>query len=181
MTTHSALERMAAWPRLALASLPTPLVALPHLSTAIADPGPEILVKMDADTGFALGGNKVRKLEFSLADAKARGRDPVITVGAVGSNHVLATTIYAGTAGLGAVGLFIPQAVQENLRTNILCNRHNGCENEQGRDKKFWIRAVHESSLSPDGMIDDVVGSYPRSGRDSIIVDRQTLKRRRLR
>jgi D-cysteine desulfhydrase len=87
-------------------------------------------VKRDDLSGELYGGNKVRKLEFTLADALARRRNPVITFGAVGSNHVLATTIYAKKLGLNTIGVFAPQPVQENLRANILCNCHQGCRIE---------------------------------------------------
>jgi len=54
-------------PRFPLAILPTPLVEAPRLSAALG--GPRILVKRDDMTGFGFGGNKIRNLEFYLADA----------------------------------------------------------------------------------------------------------------
>jgi D-cysteine desulfhydrase len=90
----------------------------------------QVYVKRDDVSGEDYGGNKVRKLEFTLADALERKRDPIITAGAVGSNHVLATTVYSKKLGLRTIGVFVPQPVQEYLRTNILCNCHLGCEIE---------------------------------------------------
>ena len=60
-------------PRVRLAHLPTPLELLPRLSQRLG--GPQIYVKRDDCTGLALGGNKVRKLEYLLADAVAQGAD----------------------------------------------------------------------------------------------------------
>jgi L-cysteate sulfo-lyase len=81
-----------------LAHLPTPLEPLPRLSEHLG--GPQIWVKRDDCTGLATGGNKTRKLEFSMAEALAQGADTVITVGAVQSNHVRQTAAAACKLGL---------------------------------------------------------------------------------
>ena len=60
------------FPRVSLAHLPTPLEHLPKLSKQLG--GPEIWVKRDDCTGLATGGNKTRKLEFSMAAALAEDR-----------------------------------------------------------------------------------------------------------
>ncbi len=86
-----------------------------------------LYVKEDNLSGESYGGNKLRKLEFTLAEAQARGARTVITVGAVGSNHVLATTLYAKKLGLKTVGIFVPQPMQKYLGPNILLNAHLGC------------------------------------------------------
>lgn len=86
------------FPRVSLAHLPTPLEYLPNLSKHLA--GPEIWVKRDDCTGLASGGNKTRKLEFSMAAALAEGADTIITVGAVQSNHVRQTAAAACKLGL---------------------------------------------------------------------------------
>lgn len=70
-------------PRIKLATLPTPLDELPRLSN---DLGVRILMKRDDLTGFALGGNKARKLEFLLADAMQQGADTLVTSGGPQSN-----------------------------------------------------------------------------------------------
>jgi D-cysteine desulfhydrase len=84
-------------PRLALARAGTPLEPLPRTSAAL---GVEVLVKRDDLTGAELTGNKVRKLEYLLADALARGADTVITCGGEQSNHARATALAAARAGL---------------------------------------------------------------------------------
>ena len=80
-------------PRVPLAHLPTPLEHLPRLSAELG--GPQIYVKRDDCTGLATGGNKTRKLEFSMAAALEEGADTIITVGAVQSNHVRQTAAAA--------------------------------------------------------------------------------------
>lgn len=89
---------LSQFPRVSLAHLPTPLEHLPRLSANLG--GPEIWVKRDDCTGLATGGNKTRKLEFSMAEALADGADTVVTVGAVQSNHVRQTAAAACRLGL---------------------------------------------------------------------------------
>ncbi|OUS13871.1 D-cysteine desulfhydrase [Gammaproteobacteria bacterium 53_120_T64] len=83
---------------LALAQLPTPLQPLDRLSAQFS--GPRIWVKRDDLTDCALSGNKIRKLEFTLARALAQGCDTLITCGGVQSNHCRATAILGARLGL---------------------------------------------------------------------------------
>ena len=88
---------LSRFPRVSLAHLPTPLELLPRLSAELG--GPQIWVKRDDCTGLATGGNKTRKLEYSLAAAIEAGADTIVTVGALQSNHVRQTV--AATCKLG--------------------------------------------------------------------------------
>lgn len=90
-------------PRFPLATLPTPLDELPRLSQ---DLGVRVVMKRDDLTGFALGGNKARKLEYLVADALAQKADALVTGGGVQSNHVRTTAAAARKAGMDAVGVF---------------------------------------------------------------------------
>ena len=90
--------QLSDFPRARLAHLPTPLEFLPRLSAHLE--GPDIYVKRDDCTGLATGGNKTRKLEFSMGEALAQGADTIITVGAVQSNHVRQTAAAACKLGL---------------------------------------------------------------------------------
>ncbi len=89
---------LTGFPRIQLAHLPTPLEFMPRLSEELG--GPEIWVKRDDCTGLATGGNKTRKLEFSMGEAQERGADTIITVGAVQSNHVRQTAAAACKLGM---------------------------------------------------------------------------------
>jgi L-cysteate sulfo-lyase len=84
--------------RISLAHLPTPLEFLPRLTDHLG--GPEIYVKRDDCTGLATGGNKTRKLEFSMGEALHEGADTIITVGAIQSNHVRQTAAAACKLGM---------------------------------------------------------------------------------
>ena len=88
-------------PRVRLAQLPTPLHKLERLSAELG--GPQIWMKRDDLTGLATGGNKVRKLEFLVADALGSGADTIITVGAKQSNHARQTAAAAAKHGLRAI------------------------------------------------------------------------------
>jgi D-cysteine desulfhydrase family pyridoxal phosphate-dependent enzyme len=102
--------------RYSLALLPTPLVEATRLSKALN--GPRILIKRDDLTGFGFGGNKVRGLEYYLADALARDADVVITGAGPQSNHIRATAAAARVAGLDVVAVMHgsrPAETQGNL------------------------------------------------------------------
>jgi len=86
------------FPRIRLAHLPTPLEHRPNLTRALG--GPEIWIKRDDCTGMSSGGNKTRKLEFLLADARAKGADVILTQGATQSNHARQTAACAARLGL---------------------------------------------------------------------------------
>ncbi len=84
-------------PQIDLARLPTPMQPLRRFSEKF---GVDIYVKRDDLTGAALSGNKIRKLEFVLADALGQKADIVITCGGAHSNHCRATAIAAARLGL---------------------------------------------------------------------------------
>lgn len=84
--------------RLSLAQTPTPLHALERISAVVG--GPKIWIKRDDMTGSAVSGNKIRKLEFTLAKALAEGCDTIITAGGVQSNHCRTTALLCAQLGL---------------------------------------------------------------------------------
>ncbi len=84
-------------PRLRFAHLPTPIEAMPRLTAALS--GPQLWVKRDDQTGLALGGNKTRKLEYLLGDARVAGAATLISAGAVQSNHCRQTVAAAAKFG----------------------------------------------------------------------------------
>src|SRR3970040_1728105 len=88
-------------PRVKLAHLPTPLEFAPRLTEYLR--GPKIWIKRDDLTGLAMGGNKARKLEFQMGQARARDCAVVITVGAPQSNHARMTAAAARRLGMDTV------------------------------------------------------------------------------
>ncbi len=114
-------------PQIHLAKLPTPVQPLRRLSEKY---GVELYVKRDDLNGIALSGNKIRKLEFVLADALAQKADTVITCGGAQSNHCRATAIAAAMLGLNC-RLLLRTPDPSNpppLEGNILLDRMAGAE-----------------------------------------------------
>ena len=112
------------FPRVSLGIFPTPLHKLENLSRQY---GKNIYVKRDDMTGVGLGGNKVRKLEFLLADAKARGADVVFTTGGAQSNHAMLTAACCNKLGMKAVLLLKQRGVTER-KGNLLLDHLLGCD-----------------------------------------------------
>jgi len=112
MTTASplphALQRLRELPRLALGHLPTPVQGLQRITGQLG--GPQIWIKRDDCTGLATGGNKTRKLEFLLGDARAKGCDVLISQGALQSNHARQVAAAGAAAGM-RVHLVLSDAV----------------------------------------------------------------------
>jgi L-cysteate sulfo-lyase len=103
--------------RMTLGCWPTPLHELPGLSAALG--GPRIFVKRDDLTGLALGGNKCRKLEYVLADAKERGVDTLITSGSSQSNFALQMASAARKLGMEPY-LVLVKGVHVETQGNLL-------------------------------------------------------------
>ncbi|PEH51972.1 D-cysteine desulfhydrase [Yersinia kristensenii] len=110
-------HKLAQFPRLDLVGNATPLEKLSRLSDYL---GREIYIKRDDVTPLALGGNKLRKLEFLAADALRQGADTLVTAGAIQSNHVRQTAAVAAKLGLHCVALLENPigTSQENYLTN---------------------------------------------------------------
>ena len=111
-------------PRLSLGSAPTPVRLLPGASNAGEAP---VWIKDDGVFG-RYAGNKARKLEWLLGDALARQRRTVITGGAIGTNHGLATALYCRDLGLDAALVLVPQPEDEHVRSQLRRIRASGAE-----------------------------------------------------
>ena len=79
----------------------------------LVPPSVELWLKHDDASGTVYGGNKVRKLEFLLGEARARGARRLVTLGAIGSHHVLATAIYGRQAGFAVDAVVFPQPLTD--------------------------------------------------------------------
>lgn len=130
-----------------LARLDTPLEPLPRASRRL---GPEIWVKRDDLTGWALSGNKVRKLDYLLAEAVAQGARAVITTGGAQSNHARATAIAARRLGMHPVLLLrgAPDApVVGNLLLDALCGAEiHWIPPERWPERDAWMARIARES-----------------------------------
>ena len=106
------------------------------------------------------GGNKVRKLEFLLAEALDREMQEVLTFGFAGSNHATATAFYAEKVGMRSISMLMPQPNAKYVRRNLLMSYRSGAELHQYPDKKFL--AV--------GTMNQMIKHFTRSGKFPMII-----------
>lgn len=111
---------------ISLGNLPTPITKLEKLGKVIGCDN--LYLKRDDVSGNIYGGNKVRKLEFILPDAKRKNKEHTLTLGAAGSNHCVATTIYAKKLGIKNISLLLPQPNTKYLQKNLLLQKAFGGE-----------------------------------------------------
>ncbi|GAB4204785.1 MAG: pyridoxal-phosphate dependent enzyme [Sandaracinaceae bacterium] len=114
-----------ALPRLPLVDAPTPLERSEGLSEAL---GGELWIKRDDLTSPLYGGNKVRKLERLLGEAIAQDADTLVTTGAAGSHHVLATTVFGKRHGFSVHALLVPQPASEHVTLDLRAMVGQGAE-----------------------------------------------------
>jgi len=130
---HAVLNERLPWVSLGVQR--TPL-------TAHEIDGRAVMVKRDDLVAEPYGGNKVRKLEFLLARARAEGATRIVTAGATGSHHALATTIYARRLGFDVTTLLFPQHRTDHVRDVLLCIAAMGAD----------LRFLPRMELVPLGM-----------------------------
>lgn len=113
-------------PHVSLGEFPTPVEKLRRLGGELGIQ--QLYVKRDDLSGSLYGGNKPRKLEFILGDVLQSGAREVMTFGGVGSNHALATAIYARYVGVKSISMLIPQPNARYVRDNLLMGHCCGAE-----------------------------------------------------
>lgn len=136
---------LASFPRVRLAHLPTPLEPMDRVSKLLG--GPRLWIKRDDCTGVSTGGNKVRKLEFVLADALAKGTDTVVTAGAWQSNHSRQTAAAAARLGLKC-----------HL---MLSNLVGFCERDYRQNGNILLDQLHDATIHELGT--------PANGEDVLV------------
>ena len=121
------MKSLDSFPRVPLGVFPTPIQKLENISKLLHT---NIFVKRDDLTGLGLGGNKTRKLEFLLADAKSKGAEIVFTTGGAQSNHAMLTAAAAGKLGMKAILILKQRGVTACLGNQLL-------ERLMGTDVRF--------------------------------------------
>ncbi len=114
----------ATYEKLSLGIFPTPMYRLDNISRIL---GTNVWIKRDDLCGVALGGNKVRKLEYLLADARAKGYDLVMTTGAAQSNHAMLTAACALKLGMDCI-LILKKSGVTTRHGNLVLNHLMGVE-----------------------------------------------------
>ncbi|MEM8981665.1 MAG: pyridoxal-phosphate dependent enzyme [Pseudomonadota bacterium] len=127
--------------RLGIGTYPTPI-------SAVRTRHGQLFVKHDDRAHARYAGNKLRKLEFLLADAVARQCRYVATFGAAGSNHALATALHARALGLQPIAFLSRQAATSRVATTLACHRRIGTTLIYAAPDDSGHAAVRETLLS---------------------------------
>jgi len=128
--------------RLNFAHLPTPVEELPRLSKFLGSP--RLFVKRDDQTGLAFGGNKTRKLEFLVAEARAQGAKMLISAGAIQSNHCRQTAAAAARFGFDCT-LVLTGDMPSQPSANLLLDEMFGVEIVNVTDRADRDRILQET------------------------------------
>jgi len=143
-------------PRLRFAHLPTPVEELSRISERLG--GPRLFVKRDDQTGLAFGGNKTRKLEFLVAQAKREGADTLVSAGALQSNHCRQTAAAAAMFGMDCT-LVLTGTPSARPDANLLL------------DKILGARIVHVLDRADrDRVLKETCDAAARAGRRPYLV-----------
>ena len=151
-TADELRRRLARLPRLSLATLPTPLQEAGRLSEALG--GPRILVKREDLTGMAMGGNKIREFEYSIAQAVEAGCDVLLHGAAAQSNQSRQTAAVAARLGLKSVVVGRADA-HAQLQGNLLLSHLFGAEihlpdiTDQGAAVKATMQRLRDEGHRP--------------------------------
>jgi len=129
-------------PRLHFAHLPTAVEELPRLSAALG--GPRILIKRDDQTGLAFGGNKTRKLEFLVAEAREQGAQTLVSGGPLQSNHCRQTAAAAARFGLDCI-LVLNGEMPTDRTANLLLDELFGAEIVSIKERSLRDQKLQEA------------------------------------
>lgn len=148
MNTKTLRQRLEDQGAVTLGHYPTPLAPLERLSDAMQ--GPDIWIKRDDLTGLGMGGNKVRKLTFLMADALRREADPVMTTGAQQSNHARQTAAAAARLGLPCTLVLGGEAPAASAQGNYLLDTLFGAEVRWAGDRPLMAALEEEAAALRD-------------------------------
>lgn len=135
-------RKMKTVSRLNFAHLPTPIEELPRLTQELN--GPRLLVKRDDQTGLAFGGNKTRKLEFLVAEAREQGAKTLISGGAVQSNHCRQTAAAAARYGFDCT-LVLTGEKPDQPSANFLLDQLFGAEIVTVEDRAYRDQVLQDT------------------------------------
>lgn len=139
--------------KLTLATLPT---RIQHLEKSSAKLGRNFYLKRDDETGIELSGNKVRKLEYALAEAQRLGAEVIITCGALQSNHARATAVAAAKLGMESV-LVLMEGQDKPANGNYLLDLMLGA--------RVVLVSKENYSKRLDEIMEDLKEEYAKEGK----------------
>jgi 1-aminocyclopropane-1-carboxylate deaminase/D-cysteine desulfhydrase-like pyridoxal-dependent ACC family enzyme len=154
--------RVARLTRIPFAFVPTPLEECPGLTKALG--GPRLLIKRDDLTGFAFGGNKVRALEFRMADVRAKGCDAFVLVNIGQSNHARLHAAACTRLGIHMT-IVKPSPADEEVTGNLLLDRMLGVE------------IVEAHGRESEAVLDETLARLRAAGRTPYASTREPFSR----
>jgi len=153
--------------RIHLARLPTPLEPMDRLSAQLG--GPRLWIKRDDLTESGASGNKIRKLEYCFAEAKAQGCNQIITCGGLQSNHCRATALLGARLGFKVVlvlrgepegaaqgNLLLDTVAGAEIRTYPIKQYQHSLDQLLSQAKQDGVRAGYTPYVIPTGASDEV-------------------------
>ena len=149
-------------PKLRFAHLPTAVEALPRLSFVLG--GPKLIVKRDDQTGLGLGGNKTRKLEYLLSEARANGARTLISTGADQSNHCRQTAAAAAANGFDCILVLTlpPDSARPEHET--------GASGNLLLDQLFGAEIIWAEKTEREKVLQDTFQSAQDSGKQPYLI-----------
>ena len=174
---------LATLPKFPLAVLPTPLQRLRNLEAALGPGAPRIWIKRDDLTGLAFGGNKARKLEYLVEDARRQGATVLVSEGAVQSNHARMTAAAARVAGMRCV-LVLSAEHGSDVVGNLLLDELLAAEVRvtQTSEERNALMETIGDELRAAGEIPSVIptgGSVPLGAASYVAAVAETLEQLR--
>ncbi|MDA0746725.1 MAG: D-cysteine desulfhydrase family protein [bacterium] len=157
--------RIARLPRVSLGHFPTPLDFCPRLTDALG--GPRIFVKRDDCTGLAFGGNKVRQLEFTVAQAVRHGADVLVGGAGSQSNHCRQLAAAAARNGLDCALVVVKDHKSGQKRGNLLLDDLLGASVE-----RVAVASQEELGAAKEALVERLT----REGRKPFVVMREELQ-----
>jgi len=155
-------------PRFPILKEATPLHPLPGLARELNMSLPEsLLIKRDDISESLLGGNKARKLEYLLGEARARGAKSLITSGMWGSNHALATAIAGHEFGFRVHLHLGPQPVTDNVRQKLLAFHALGA-NLHHHSSTLGLGFAILKSMIKDALSGGTIQNIPPGGSNTV-------------
>jgi len=133
-------------PWMSIGRFPTPVERVDELLPR----GVELWVKREDESGDLYGGNKVRKLEFLLGDARARNASELVTFGGWGAHHVVATAIYGARHGFGVTAALFPQPLDAHVQEQLLVDEAMGAQLIRVRSPLGVVPVWARAQLSPN-------------------------------
>lgn len=122
------ISQLQQFARLQLGVYPTPLEEAQNFRQALGEDAPRIFLKRDDYTGPGFGGNKVRKLEYFLAQAMSNQAEAVITIGGIKSNHCRVTAAFCAKLGLRCILVLNTPALPPHKPASLFADELYGAE-----------------------------------------------------